>query len=558
MRQLHLLGATGKHRVEMYNGREHLVVPVVALIEGVIHPVNAPTKEYVSQAVLARAAHTWNGRHVVWGHPAKDGIQVSANDPRILESHGIGQVFYPKMDGRKLVCEAWIDTAKALKVGAGELVKKILADEMCEVSVGAQVATDNAPGDFEGVKFAASWRETHGDHLAFLPKGVGACSIEMGCGGNRAAQQWHLVTAEGMVEEDKSLMDRVKAMFRSLMPRGWGDDEVKQEVRDALLAAEPTLRNGEIVRVLNDKVIYCLYPPLPMNEYDLPGKVTHWSRAISFNNEMKRYTVDGARVQVEPAMVYEPMRVAEDGSLTIMLDVNAEKLVKAAVRTAKKGYEDCSTCKGSGAKDGNPCEACEGFGELKVSESTIYTEELVMNKAERIAALLKNEHNPLKSQSALDAADDCGLTALENHCAAAAAMKTKAVDDAAALKAAQDATETLRAAAAAPRELTEVELLKVMPAEMRSLIERAKATDAARRTQLVSSLKAAQDGYTEAELTEMPLDQLEKVAKAVKVEAPVEDYSGRGTPKVLSGGEDFTPPNPYDLAFKAAKAAQVN
>src|SRR6266496_226176 len=36
-RHVHLIGATGQIRTASYEGREHLVVPVIALLEGVIH-----------------------------------------------------------------------------------------------------------------------------------------------------------------------------------------------------------------------------------------------------------------------------------------------------------------------------------------------------------------------------------------------------------------------------------------------------------------------------------------------------------------------------------------
>jgi len=88
LRMIVLTGATGKSRTELLNGVEHLVVPVVALMEGVIHPVNAKAPEFVSGKVLQQAAHTWNGRPLVLGHPDIDGVKVSANSPRILEKKG--------------------------------------------------------------------------------------------------------------------------------------------------------------------------------------------------------------------------------------------------------------------------------------------------------------------------------------------------------------------------------------------------------------------------------------------------------------------------------------
>jgi hypothetical protein len=46
LREIRLLGATGQVRTEMVDGREHLVVPVIALMEGVIHAVNAEVPEF--------------------------------------------------------------------------------------------------------------------------------------------------------------------------------------------------------------------------------------------------------------------------------------------------------------------------------------------------------------------------------------------------------------------------------------------------------------------------------------------------------------------------------
>ena len=38
------------------------------------------------------------------------------------------------------------------------------------------------------------------DHLALLPESVGACSIEMGCGANRAAEQSHTKPTRTLAE----------------------------------------------------------------------------------------------------------------------------------------------------------------------------------------------------------------------------------------------------------------------------------------------------------------------------------------------------------------------
>lgn len=202
-RQLHLRGALGAVRTETFDGREHLVVPVVALMEGVIHAVNASTPERVPASTLAKAAHTWNGRPLVFGHPIRDGKQCSANDARVLEQYAFGTIFNARMQGTKLLMDAYVDPVRAEKIGGAKFLERLKdASDRCEVSVGAHVVTDTLAGTHLGKPYKASWLESTGDHLAFLPNGKGACSVEMGCGSNRAAM--HLVTAEA-IEVDTEL-----------------------------------------------------------------------------------------------------------------------------------------------------------------------------------------------------------------------------------------------------------------------------------------------------------------------------------------------------------------
>lgn len=201
-RQLRVLGSLGQIRTATYDNRAFLVVPVVALMEGVIHAINAPVPEFVPLKALSAALQGWNGRPCVLGHPARDGRQISANDPTVLEASGIGSIFKSRITKNKLVMEAWIEERKVGRLD-GRLLSRLKSGEPVEVSVGAFVTTDTASGVHNGKPYRAVWREIQPDHLAFLPQGVGACSIEMGCGAHRAAQQHAGVPAEG-----DTLMDR--------------------------------------------------------------------------------------------------------------------------------------------------------------------------------------------------------------------------------------------------------------------------------------------------------------------------------------------------------------
>jgi len=195
-RHLHLRGALGAVKTAMLGGKEHLVVPVIALMDGVIHAVNASSPERVTAKTLAKAASSWNGRPLVLGHPTRNGRQCSANDPEIEASHRFGTIFNSRMQGSRLLMDAYVDPDLALRVGGSEFVRKIRAGEQIEVSVGAYVQTSPEEGLYNGKPYKGTWLETHGDHLAFLPGGRGACSIEMGCGAHRAAEMY-LVTAAG-------------------------------------------------------------------------------------------------------------------------------------------------------------------------------------------------------------------------------------------------------------------------------------------------------------------------------------------------------------------------
>ena len=115
MHHLHLLGATGAVTTEMVDGREHLVVPVVALMEGVIHAVNADTPEFVPWETIERMAASFNGKPVVLNHPVKDGRQCSASLPGIEQSHGIGRIRNSRAvkEGKKLLMETLVDKHRA-------------------------------------------------------------------------------------------------------------------------------------------------------------------------------------------------------------------------------------------------------------------------------------------------------------------------------------------------------------------------------------------------------------------------------------------------------------
>lgn len=175
-----------------YNGREHLVVPVVALIGGaVVRPLGAKGPEYVPPEELSLAPQSWNGRPVVLDHPMRGSAPVSANSPGVLES-SVGTIFDTRYHRGRLKMSAYLDVQKMLEQGgeAAKLLASLEAGRAVEVSVGAWITAEPKTGrSAKGDRYTAVWRDIVPDHLAMLPEGAtGACSVEMGCGAPRAAQ----------------------------------------------------------------------------------------------------------------------------------------------------------------------------------------------------------------------------------------------------------------------------------------------------------------------------------------------------------------------------------
>lgn len=653
LRELHLIGATGTVRTETYDGREFLIVPVIALMEGVIHAINADTPEFVPADRLAAAAPSWNGRSLVIGHPTKDGHQISANDPVVLQRQAFGTVFASRMNGQKLSMDAWVDVKRLETLGQHDFLARLRAGDPIEVSVGAFVRTNAEEGEYHGKRYLARWTDIVGDHLAFLPNGRGACSLEMGCGAHRAAS--YLVTAEGMRALDN--------------PEGINQYSKGQTVRFDGKSADGKVQGSMNVKIVDphsnaDKVTRTTTTGKKSRSYEgqhihIPTATVENSRGTQF--EAYHHTLKGAemnkrslreRVKALIARAAQPydspseaaseeaaeligyqtmktlldqVSAAYDDAQTLVddlisdevddptetaVDEEAEEEVEAArleslqtlcstmisalsnvmsmtyklqlpdlpdyndvryneaLRTAlgarnskadmkiiQASHDATHEAHGHAVALGATCNGMKLLAEKTCACGGSSAKGEDMTKAERVAALLKNEHNPLKDQKALEAATDDSLKALETHCENAATLKAtadkiaaddkaKADAEAAKLKAAEDAKKP------EIKSLSEEDFMKMAPPSIKALIEDKKAEDAARKTGLIASLKVAQTVYSEDELKAMDMPQLSKIAQLADVKTP--DFSGRGVPIQRAASETdvyANPPDGYALAL---------
>jgi leucyl-tRNA synthetase len=214
-------------------------------------------------------------------------------------------------------------------------------------------------------------------------------------------------------------------------------------------------------------------------------------------------------------------------------------------------------------------EATDGTAALTAKEDRD------MDRTALITKLSKCKYNPIQDIKALEAFSDEGLRMLDGHCSKTSDA-FKALEDELqesttrieTLEAAAEEHDTqvrglqaeLRTAKRAPKEMSEEDWFKAAPESVRSLVEKQRQQDEEKKADLVESLKAAQDAYTEDELKAMSLVTLEKHAKMLKLDEPAKgDFStARPAPRMRAAGEAdvyLNPPDPYAEGVKKLQTA---
>src|SRR5262249_8120043 len=141
------------------------------------------TPEFVSATVIHKAAESWKNLPATIGHPkGADGKQCSVTNPGMAEAHGFGKIRSAVAKGKKLVMEVLADVQRLKDLKQEKLLTDLREEKPVEVSVGAFVLTNNKESKFGDKNYKGEWMEAIGDHIAFLPGGRGACSLDMGCG----------------------------------------------------------------------------------------------------------------------------------------------------------------------------------------------------------------------------------------------------------------------------------------------------------------------------------------------------------------------------------------
>ena len=209
-------------RHETLHDRPHIVIPVIALVEGVCHASNIPFPEFMPAGAMLETLESWNGRPIVVDHPSKEGFLISANSPDVHDQEVIGNIFNaaPKKRGTKLFMEAWIDLEKVKKLGGkfSSAIQRLEAGEEVEVSTGFSARSFFLESSFEGKDYERVISHIEPDHLALLSKGSkGAFSWESGAGAPRLNSK--RIEGDNKDEEEKKeskfmkLLSEIKDML---------------------------------------------------------------------------------------------------------------------------------------------------------------------------------------------------------------------------------------------------------------------------------------------------------------------------------------------------------
>lgn len=188
----------GEPRREEVAGVTYRVVPCVMVRSQVL--VNNIGRCYLPpEAMTEEWAKMANGAPVVADHPTVSGTEVSARDPDVLNSLGIGTVFRARVEDGALVGDVYLHEARAENVeDLAVILQRLDAGEPVEVSTGFPALGEQRTGVVNGERYDLVLYPDGFDHLAAFAEKTGACSVEDGCG--LAANRLETARAAGSIQ----------------------------------------------------------------------------------------------------------------------------------------------------------------------------------------------------------------------------------------------------------------------------------------------------------------------------------------------------------------------
>jgi hypothetical protein len=340
-------GVTGNNEMQIYNqpsssyeaqhrdhqGRRHIVVPVTMLVEGVHIGSHGSILHRLEE--FGKEPDLWNGRPVTIEHPEVQGVNVSANHPDMAEVSTVGTIYNAHIDRGKLKAEAWIDEERLRQVSP-EALTSINAATPLEVSTGLFSEEVPEQGRWNGERYNAIARNYRPDHLALLPGGRGACSLDDGCGiranSNKKGGKNDMVNKE----------EKFSAM-QALKDEGWSITDIMDnttkgllETLEALRKKVDTLDSSTSIHFLreayDDHVIYEVSNPnggskLYKQEYVVTnsGNIEFNGRPVEVQKRVEYISVNkgGSFIRTKPPIKLEVNTMADNKCPKCVEKINA-------------------------------------------------------------------------------------------------------------------------------------------------------------------------------------------------------------------------------------------
>lgn len=180
MEQL-IANLVGKTRRATLNGRDYIVAPLSLIVTGVLNGSKGAL--FYPSDEIGKDPQRWNHTPIVVYHPVVNGQNVSARDPDVLNTSGIGLVLKSHVKNGKLRAEGWFDIDATRRIDP-RVLANLEAGRPIELSTGLFTTNETAPlgSNYRGASYDYIARDYVPDHLAILPDQIGACSINDGCG----------------------------------------------------------------------------------------------------------------------------------------------------------------------------------------------------------------------------------------------------------------------------------------------------------------------------------------------------------------------------------------
>lgn len=174
--QVHAVDTSERH-IEIMDGEEFLVIPVVAAVEGVLNNYYLPIES------IEASLPAWEGVPVTLSHPKQYGQDISANTKFAKENYCVGFFFNAHIDEDKFKGEFWIQLSSLNNKDDGQaLLNKLDNDEVVEVSTAYWCQTNGTTGVYKGKSYEGIQFNLVPNHVAILVNEIGACSVVDGCG----------------------------------------------------------------------------------------------------------------------------------------------------------------------------------------------------------------------------------------------------------------------------------------------------------------------------------------------------------------------------------------